>query len=225
MQPTQDASAEFLIKFWPWLEANRKNLIGTTAAVAVVLFIWYFYTTQQAQKAVDAGLAYTQLQLNQSPNATAPEASAAFLKIAGDYSGTLAAARAQLQAAAVLFDAGRYDDAQALFQKFIDGNSGSPLAAGARLGVAASLEAQNKLDLAATQYRAVTTSNPNSLEAISAKFSLAGVLAAQGKLTEATSFYQEVARSPLAGSLAQEAGRRLAQIQAKLPAAQPAAKS
>ena len=219
MQPTQDASAEFLIKFWPWLEANRKNLIGTTAAVAVVLFIWYFYTTQQAQKAVDAGQAYTRLQLNQPPSSTGPQMAAAYLKLADDYSGTVASQRAQLQAAAVLFDTGRYDDAQAQFQKFIDGNSGSSLSAAARLGVAASLEAQNKLDLAATQYRAVTTSNPNSMEAISAKFSLAGVLESQGNLTDATSFYQEVARSQLAGSLAQEAAQRLAKIQAKLPAA------
>jgi predicted negative regulator of RcsB-dependent stress response len=222
---TQDASAAFLIKFWPWFEANRKRLIYIAGGVFVVLFVWYFITTQQAQKAVDAGQAYTKMQLNLPPNPTAPQLADAYLKLADQYAGTLAAERAQLQSAAVLFSAGRYEDAQAKFQKFLGANIGSSLAASAKLGVAASLEAQNKLDLAATEYRAVTTSYPNSAEALPAKFSLGRVLEAQGKLSEAGSYYQEVTRSPLAGSLASEAAQRAAQIQGKLAATKPAGKS
>lgn len=221
---SQDVSTEFLIKFWPWFEANRKRLIGMAVAVTVILVIWYFVTTQREQKAVDAGQAYTQLQLNMPANPTAQQVADAYLKVAGQYAGTLAAERAQLQAAAVLFSAERYQDAQALFQKFLDANGGSSLAAAARLGVAASLEAQNKLDAAATEYRAVTTSYPGAAEALPAKFSLGRVLELQGKLSEATSYYQEVEHSPLAGSLASEAAERLAQIQSKLAAAKPAAK-
>jgi len=222
---TQDASAELLVKFWPWFEANRQRLIGTAVAVVVILFIWYFVTTQREQKAVDAGQAFTKLQLTLPPNPTAQQVADAYLKMADKYSGTLAAERAQLQAAAVLFGAGRYADAQALFQKFLGANSGSSLAAAARLGVAACLESQNKLDAAATEYRAVTTSYSSSSEALTAKFSLGRVLELQGKLTEATSYYQEVTRAQLAGSLASEAAQRLAQIQAKLPATKPASKS
>jgi predicted negative regulator of RcsB-dependent stress response len=219
---TQDASAEFLIKFWPWLEANRQRLIVMAVAVVVVLFFWYYIDTQKEQKAINAGQAYTQLQLSMAPNPTVQQVSEAFLKLASQYAGTIAAERAQLQAAAVLFDAGRYADAQAQFQKFLDANHGSSLAAAAQLGVAASLESQNKLADAATAYRMVTTSYPNSAEALPAKFSLGSVLEAQGKTTEAIGYYQEVARMPLAGSLASEAAQRLAQIQA---ATKPAAKS
>jgi predicted negative regulator of RcsB-dependent stress response len=215
---TQDASAEFLIKFWPWFEANRKRLIYMAVAVVVILFVWYFITTQSEQKAIDAGQAFTQLQLNLPANPTPQQVADAYLKLAGQYSGTLAAERAQLQAASVLFGAGRYEDAQAQFQKFLGANSGSSLAAAAQLGVAASLEAQNKLDLAATAYRAVTTSYPNSSEALPAKFSLGRVLESQGKLSEASSYYQEVARSPLAGSLASEAAQRAARIAPTKPA-------
>ncbi len=110
-------------------------------------------------------------------------------------------------------------------KNFLGRTTGSPLAAAAQLGAAASLEAQNKLDLAAAGYRAVTASHPDAMEALPAKFSLGRVLQSQGKLTEAAGYYQDVERSPLAGSLASEAAERLAQIQAKTAAAQPAAKS
>ena len=216
---TQDASAEFLIKFWPWFEANRKRLIYIAGGVVVVLFVWYFITTQHEQKTIDAGQAFTKLQLNLPANPTAQQVADAYLKLADQYAGTLAAERAQLAAASVLFSAGRYADAQAQFQKFLGANSGSSMAAAARLGVAASLEAQAKLDAAATEYRAVTISYPNASEALPAKFALARVLEAQGKLSEASSYYQEVTRSPLAGSLASEAAQRAAQIAATKPAA------
>ncbi len=220
---TQDAPTELLIKFWPWFEANRKRLIVTAVAAGAILLIWYFITTQREQKAINAGQAFTTLQLTLPPSSTAQQVAEDFSQLASKYSGTLAGQRAQLQAASVLFDAGRYAEAQAQFDKFSGANPGSPLAAAARLGVAASLEAQDKLEEAATAYRAVISSYPESTEALPAKFSLGRVLELQGKLTEATSYYKEVTRSQLAGSLGQEAAQRLAQIQVKLAAAKPAA--
>jgi predicted negative regulator of RcsB-dependent stress response len=221
---TQDTPTEFLIKFWPWFEANRKRLTGFAVAVVVILLAGYFYTTEQAQKAVEAGRAYTQLQLNQPPNPTVQQVADEFQQLANKYPGTLAGQRAQAQAASVLFSAGRYADAQALFQKIAAANASGPLAAAAQLGVAACLESQNQPDAAATAYRAVMTGFPNSAEAVPAKFSLGRVLEAQGKLTEAAGYYTEVAHSPLAGSLAQEAAQRLAQIKAAAAATKPAAK-
>ena len=220
---SQDASAEFLIKFWPWLEANRKRLIGVAVVVGVALLVWYFITTQRAQKAVEAGQAYTALQLNLPPNPTMPQVTAAFLNIASQYPGTLAAQRAQLQAAVLMFGAGNYADAQALLQKVLDANSAGPLTAAAELAIAACLEAQNKPDDAIKAYRAVTTSHADSAEALPARFALGRVLEAQGKLAEAGSYFQAVMSSPLAGSLGSEAAQRLAQIQAKLAAVKPAA--
>lgn len=221
---TQDASAEFLIKFWPWFEANRKRLIYAAVAAVVVLFIWYFLATQREQRAVEAGQALARLQLNLPANPTAQQVAEAYLKIATQYAGTVAAERAQLEAGAVLFSAGRYDDASAQFQK-LSANSTSPVAPAARLGAGASLEAAGKLDAAVTEYRAVATGYPNSAEALPAKFALGRVLEAQGKLSEAANYYQELTRSQLAGSLGQEAAQRLSQIQGKLAAIKPAGKS
>jgi len=216
---TQDAPTDFLIKFWPWFEANRQRVIVTSVAAVIVLFVWYFIATQQEQKAVNAGQAYTQLQLTLPSNPTVQQVADGFLKIASQYSGTIAAERAQLQAAAVLFSAARYADSQAQFQAFLGANKSSSLAPAAQLGVAACLESQNKLDDAAAAYRAVTANYPNSSEALPAKFSLGRILEAQGKFADATACYQEVTRSPLAGSLASEAAQRLSQIAATKPAA------
>jgi predicted negative regulator of RcsB-dependent stress response len=218
---TQDAPTEFLIKFWPWFEANRNRIIGFAVAVVVIVLAVYFYSTEQAQKAVDAGRAYTQLQLNQPPNPTVQQVADEFQQLANKYPGTIAGQRALAQAASVLFSAGRYADAQADFQKLAAINAAGPLAASAQLGVGACLEAQNQLDAAATAYHAVLSGFPNSAETLPAKFSLGRVLEAQNKPSEAASYYGEVAHSPLGGSLAQEAAERLAHIQA---AAKPASK-
>ena len=222
---TQDASAEIMFKLWPWLEANRKRLIYIGVAAVAAFFIWLYVSTQHQQRETAAGEAYTKLQLNSPATVTAQQLAASYAKIASDYAGTVAAQRAQLQAGTVLYADGRYADAQAAFQKFLAAGNGSPLAPAAQLGVAASLEAQNKLDDALTAYHALATSYPDATETISAKFAQGRVLELQGKLADAVTRYQDVARSQLAGSLAQEAAQRVAVIQAKLAAAKPAAKS
>jgi len=224
---TQDAPAEIMFKFWPWLEANRKRLIFVGVAAVVLFVVWLFITSQQKEKNLAAGQAYTQFQLNQPPNPTMKQVADGYLQIATKYSGTTAAQRAQLQAGAILFNGGTYGDAQKVFENFAATEAGSPLVVFARLGIGASLESQNKLDEALTAYRAAANLSPNSPEAISAKFSQARILESQGKLSEALSLYQEVSQSPFAGSMASEAGQRTALIQGKLaatkPAAQPAA--
>jgi len=218
---TQDVSAEIAFKFWPWFEANGKRLIIAAVAVVVAFFVWFFISTQRAQKEVAAGQAYTQLMLN-TP-ATPQQAVDSYLQLAKQYDGTVAAQRAQLQAAAVMFNAGRYVDAQAQFQSFITANAGNALLPTAKLGIAACLESEGKLEDALTNYRTVSTANPDSNEAITAKFSMGRILELQGKLSEAVTAYQEVTRLPLAGSLAQEAGQRIALLQVKIAASKPAA--
>lgn len=213
-----------MFKLWPWFEANRKRLILAGVVALVIFFIWFFISSQRQQKELAAGQSYTKLQSSLPPNPTVQQVADAYLKIANDYAGTGAAQRAQLQAAALYFSAGRYAEAQALFQKFLTSAGGSPLVAGARMGVAASLEAQGKLDAAAAEYHVVVTGSPEAVEAVAAKFAQGRVLELQGKLNEASAYYQEVTRAPLAGSMASEAAQRLASIQLKLPATKPAAK-
>lgn len=211
-----------MFKFQPWFEANRKRLIVIGVAALVGLFVWYYLTTRRQQQELAAGQAYTQFQLNQPPTLQAQQVVDGYLKIAQDYSGTMAGQRAQLQAAITLFDAGKYADAEKQFETYLAANGDSTLAAPAQAGVAASLEAQGKLDQALTAYRAVTTTYPDTTTAIEAKYSCGRVLELQGKLSEAVTFYQDVARSPLAGSLASISHQRIAEIQPKLSAQKPA---
>jgi predicted negative regulator of RcsB-dependent stress response len=223
---TQDAPAEIIFKFWPWFEANRKRLIIAGVIVAVAACVWFFISTQQQQKAMEAGKAYTQFQLNMPSTSSAQQVADGFAKIASQYAGTLAGERARLQVGATLFSGNQYADAQAQFASFLAAEKGSTLAVQAQYGIGACLEAQGKLDAALPEYRKVVTGFPDSTEATAAKFSQGRVLELQGKLTEAVNFYQETVRSSQAGSsLASEASQRIALLQVKIAAEKPASKS
>jgi len=221
---TQDAPVELLFKLWPWLEANKNRLIAIVAGAIVLWGVFYFISAQRQQKEVNAGLALTQLLVNPAPGADLGQMADALAQVAASYPGTVAGQRAQLQAAAALFDAGRYADAQAQFQKFVAANAGGSLAATAQLGVAASLEAQNQLAPAAAAYQRLLATYPDSSSALAAEFALGRIAEQQNKLPEAASHYESVARASLAGSLAQEAAQRAFEIKSKIAAApKPAA--
>ena len=210
-----------MFKLWPWLEANRNRLIGTAVALVALMGVYSFVSWRHDQNEINAGQALTQLMV--APPSTAPEQTAAsFAQIAANYAGTAAAQRAQLQASAVYFSAGRYADAQTQFQKALAANSTGPLAATAALGVASSLEAQGKLDDATAAYHLVTSQFADSAAALPAKFALGRIAEQQGKFSEAASYYQELAHNNLAGSLASEAAMRAVEIKSKLPASKPA---
>ena len=216
---TQDAPAEFLFKLWPWLEANRNKLIGAAAAIFVLIAVAYFISAQRAQREVDAGQALTMLMVN--PPANSGQAADALAALASKYAGTAAGQRAQLQAGASLFNAGKYPEALAQFQKFLDANSSGTLAATAQLGVAACLEAQNKTDQAATAYQRVVSAFSDSPSVPEADFALGRIAEQQNKLTEALTRYQDTARTAMGGSLAQEAMIRAAGIKTQMAAAAP----
>ena len=207
-----------MFKLWPWLEANKNRLIVGVGAVVVVVAIYNFVTWRHGQNEITAGQALTQLETTSATATTPEQSAAAFAKLADDYSGTMAAQRAQLQSGSAFFNVGRYADAQTQFQKALASSSGA-LAATAALGVASSLEAQGKLDDAATAYRKVTSQYADSASAVVAKFALGRIAEQQNKFTEAMSIYQEIARNNLAGSMASEAALRAMEIKSKLPAA------
>lgn len=213
---TQDVSDDFLLRFWPWLEANRKLLITIGVALLLGFIAWYYIKTRQQQEQLAAGQAYTAFQMDQPPTVHSQQVVDGYLKIAQNFSGTKAAQRAQLQAALTLFQGGHYADAQKQFQKFLSANGSSSLVPSAQLGVAASLEAQSKLDQALTEYRTIATSYPGTTTAIQAKYSSGRLLQLQNKDSEALTFYQDVAGSPLGGSLASLSRQRIAEIQSKL---------
>ena len=211
----QDTTTLYLLKLWPWIEANRNRLIGGAVIIAAAIFIYSFFSYQHEQKEIAAGQALSQLSV--SPGGNTAEAC---LKIANEFPGTAAGRRAMLQGAAALYEAGRYPDAQAQFQKFLDEHPGSELTSQAALGVAASLDALGKPD--AAKYQAVVNNSTDPAIMSAAKFALGRIAEAQGKFDEALTDYDAAARANPSSSLGYEAILRVTELRQKMPKPTPA---
>lgn len=209
---TQDDASVFLLKLWPRIEANKNRIIIGAVIIAIAIGVGWIFAVQQQQKAVEAGEQLTQLTL--TPNIK-PDA---YLKFAGDYSGTRAGERALLSGASGLFDAGRFADAQVQFQKFLDEYPDSSFSASAALGVASSLSAQNKTDLAAKAYQQVLKNYSDAVAMNGAKMGLGKIAEAQGQYQNALGYYQDVAQQSPISSMRQEAALRLVDLKNKMPA-------
>jgi predicted negative regulator of RcsB-dependent stress response len=203
----QDSTTLYLLKLWPWLEENKKGIIAGVAIVFIIGFFVWFSSVQHAQKEIAAGVALTQLVV--APDGGTADA---YLKVASDYSGTIAAQRAEIQAATMLFDDGRYDDAEVQFQNIINANQSSQFYTQALLGSAACLEAQGKPDQAIPAYQLVINGSGGTTEVNAAKFAIANIQEAQGHISDAVNNYADVAASDLTGSLGGEARQRLAEL-------------
>jgi predicted negative regulator of RcsB-dependent stress response len=211
----QDTTTLYLLKLWPWIEANKNRLIGGAVIIAAAIFIYSFFSYQHEQKEIAAGQALTQLSIT-AGGATAE----ACLKIANEFPGTIAGQRAMLQGGAALYEAGKFPDAQAQFQKFLDAHPGSELTGQAALGVAASMDAMGKPD--AAKYQAVVNNSTDPALVSAAKFALGRISEAQGKLTEALAYYEDAARANAGSSLGYEAGLRIIELRKKVPGTTPA---
>lgn len=208
------------MKLWPWLEANKNRLIGAGVAVVAVVGIYSFVSWHSQQAEISAGEAFTQLMMA-PPAATVEQTAAAYEVLATKYAGTVAAGRAQLQAAVVLFNAGSYADAQAQFQGFVNNHAGSDLAAPAQLGVANCLETQGQLDAAVGAYEKLIAMAPASTCVVPAEYALGRIAEKQGKLDAAASYYEQAAKTGQAGGpIAQDAYTHMMQIKARLAATQ-----
>ena len=218
---TQDAPAEIVFKLWPWVEANKNRLIGGLVVILVGAGIVYYVSSQRAQKEVDAGEALTALVVNPGASRGSSQMASAFEQLAATYAGTTAGARAQLQAAAALFDAGSYPEAQTQFKKYLDANPNGSFADTAELGIAACLEAQKQTDAAAAAYQRVVSVFPTSASLAPAECALGRLAEQQGKLNEAMGHYENVVRASLGGSLREEAMMHASDLKARLAAAAP----
>jgi predicted negative regulator of RcsB-dependent stress response len=207
----QDATTVYLLKMWPWFEENKKAVAIGAAIIIVVVFFFWFSSVQHSQKETAAGDAMSQLLVSQSG-----QSADAYLKIASDYSGTVAAQRAVLQAAALLFAQGNYADAQTQFQKFIDGNPDSQFYIQALFGNAACLAAENKPDDAIAAYQRVINSSSVGPEVNASKFAVGGIEESQGRLNDAITYYEDVAAADPSGALGSEARQRLMELNAQI---------
>jgi predicted negative regulator of RcsB-dependent stress response len=217
----QDAPAAYFFKLWPKIEANWIRIAFGGGVIIVVAMLISYYSWQRDQKEITAGKALTQLMMSAPHKASGSQQADNFLKIAGDYQGTSAGQRASLQGAVVLFETGRYDDAQKQFQKFLDAHPDSMFAAQAALGVATSLDAQGKTELAAGAYQRVINASSDVTAAVSAKFALAQIDERQNKLADALNLYEDILQHNRNSTLASEAGLRAMELKMKLPSAPP----
>ncbi len=208
----RDTPETYLFKLWPWFEANKIRLLWGGGIVVVAAGLFYFRFNQQAQNEIDAGVALTRLMLSEPRNNTAENQAGLFQKVAGDYRGTVAAQRALLQSAALLFQGRMYADAQARFQAFLSRYPDSTLAPQAALGVAAGLDAQGKTDAAAAAYQRVFSSYSDPGPAAFARFRLAQIDEQLGKGTEALNLYEDVARSSSGSMVGNQAGLRAMEL-------------
>lgn len=213
MQSQELTASDQLYNLWSWIEDNQKRLAYAAGVIVIVVFVYFYYSYSQKQKEITAGQALSQVIVS-SATVQQPDA---YLKIAGEYPGTVAGQRALLEGATALFTTGKFPEAQAQFQKFLDTYPENFFTPSALLGVAASLDAQGKTDLALKDYQKAAGQTDNVSVSASAKFACARIYDAEGKTTEAMKLYEEVARAYPNSSMSNEAGLRAMELKMKTP--------
>ena len=187
-------SSEFY-KLVAWVDANRKRIAWIGGIIVAVILAVSFYFWNKDQQELKAAQDLSALEIR---NASTPgEATAAdgYLRIAAENPNTAAASRALLTGAGLLFDAGKYKEAQAQFEKFLRDYSDNPLVSQAALGLAASLDAQGRVPDAVTRYNEVIQRHPNDSAVNQAKVALARLYVTQNKPEQAFKIYDELARN------------------------------
>jgi predicted negative regulator of RcsB-dependent stress response len=218
---SQDTATDFVYKVWPQIEANKNKIIGGIIAIVAIVAIYSFVSWNREQSQVAAGEAMTQVLLSLKPGATLQEVSHSYLAVAEDHSGTMAAQRALLQGATVLFSQGDYTNAQKYFQQYLDAHPDDTFSALATLGVAKCYAAENKINDAVGEYQRVINDFSDAQSQTEARFALAQINMQAGNYTEAIRLFQQVAQAEQYGALGTEAAEYAYELHFKVP--QPAA--
>jgi predicted negative regulator of RcsB-dependent stress response len=216
------AQSAYVYRLWAWFETNRKQVLLGTTAVVLVGFVVSFYVWHQGEKEVSAGEALSNALVTRAVSGdAAKEPLEPFLKVAADYPGTSAGARALLDAGAALFTEAKYAEARAQFQHFLRDYSGSPFSGQALLGVAACFDAEGKTNDAFTTYKNLADQHPTENVAPQAKFALARIYESQNKMEQALNLYEELGRANAYSSLGAEAGMRAEELKLMYPKLAP----
>ena len=138
-----------------WFETKKKLLVQIVAGALVAAAVLGFLVWRSGQKQIEAEQALSAVHMPFSPSdLPTPGTADALAKIAADYPGTAAAAKATLRAASVYFGDGNYAKATEQFDSFIRNYSDSPWVSQASYGLATCLDAQGKVTEAITKYEA-----------------------------------------------------------------------
>jgi len=176
-----------------WIEVNKAKVATVAVALVAIGFILATVRYMREKKETGASAALLALKpaLNPQTNA-APVQPSALLKVAEDFSGTAAAERALILAAATHFTEGKYAEAEAAYSRYQSGHAGGLWSATAGYGLAAAQEAQGKTKEAQASYQGVAAGFPNSSLADSAKMALARMAESQKQPEQALRLYNEL---------------------------------
>ena len=217
---TNSTESSVGIKLLTWLEVNKKKLIMGGSAAAVVIFAGVMIYNYQAEKEARASQALSNIRLPISPAQPLPPGVAdQFLKVAEEHSGTMAAPRALLVSAGILFTEGNYAEAEKRFARVASEYPTSPWMAEAAYGVAASLDAAGKTNEAIAKYDEIRKRYANSAVADQTKLALAR-LWEKSKPEDAYRLYDEIMKgNPVQYSgLGNEAGMHQEELVKQNPA-------
>jgi tetratricopeptide (TPR) repeat protein len=143
-----------LYDFLAWFEANKKRVATAAGVVVVVALAAGIFVWQRGERVIKAEEALASVHMPYSPlEIPAAGTADALAKIAVDYPGTPAAAKAQLRAATVYFGEGNYAKAREQFDAYLREFSATAQVKDAVFGLAVCLDAENKTAEAITKYK------------------------------------------------------------------------
>jgi predicted negative regulator of RcsB-dependent stress response len=206
---SEASAASRSVEFLAWLEVNKVRVITVAGILGAVAALVTLYRWHKDEVELQANTALLQAQASsESSGAAAKPATAALLKVADDFSGTSAGARALLLGASALFEERKYAEARGKFEVFLTQDGDSPFAGSAAFGAAACLDAEGKTNEAATAYQGVITRYNTSAAATQARLALAGLQEARGDHAQALRLYTELAASGAQSLWGSEAAQR-----------------
>ena len=199
-----------------WAYERRKSLIGIAAVVAAVAIIFGLYSWRTNAREEAANVAFNAIKMPVPSTNRSPAEAKPFLKVADDYPASSAAARSLIVAGSILFEAGKYAEAQAAFDKYLASYREFHFTSAALLGVAACLDAQGKTAEAIQRYETVA-GRAQDYAMVPAKAALARLYVQQNKPELALRQCVELVQMGLQDSWARDAQNAAQEILAKHP--------
>jgi predicted negative regulator of RcsB-dependent stress response len=215
--PGADTGSNRSIEFLAWLEVNKRRLAigaGVMAVIAAGMAVYSWYQNER-EMAASAALLKVQLAASVDPAKKGPSA-AELEKVATEYAGTAAGARALLFEGVTLYGEERYADAKAAFDRAIPLLRSESLAAIAAFGAAGSLDAMGKTAEAQAAYNDVILRYAGHAVATQARLVLGGLQEEKGELRQALQTYSQLTNA-LMSSWGSEAMLRRESLLAKHP--------
>jgi len=200
-----------------WIDKNRRQIVSGAVIVVVAGVLIGFLNWRSKERRIEAGEKLSALMAEGGRDGAKSDA---LLKLANDYAGTEAAARALLMSAGQSFAEGKVADAQAAFERFMHDYDSNPLFAQAKLGIAVCLDAQGKTAEATAAFKEVVDRFPNENTVTPAKFNLAALYEAAGKTELARDLYLDLTRDPQS-TFGSESIARLTAMFQKNPSLRP----